>query len=72
MGDPRPNFIDGVVAELVTGQVREHPELPAADHWHTEAIAVSAHLRALRRWLRADPATAGVAPAPSEPPHVFL
>ena len=26
MGDPRPDFTDGVVAGLVTGQVHEHPE----------------------------------------------
>ena len=28
MGDSRPNSTDGVVAELVTEQVHEHPELP--------------------------------------------
>lgn len=40
MGDPRSDAIDGVVAELVTGQVHHHPELPSADQRPAEAIPV--------------------------------
>lgn len=40
MGDPRPASTDGVVAELVTGQVHEHPELSSADQWDTGTIPV--------------------------------
>lgn len=40
MGVPRPDFADGVVAGLVTGQVHKHPEPSSVDQWNAEAIPV--------------------------------